>query len=203
MDEAAPSDDRLKILIDQLDGAWEMLDARLGERQMFQSEAGSNQSTLTDDEYFWEPVASCWSLRRRHEGVSGSGSGEWVLEGTYPAPQPPPFTTIAWRMCHLARGIWLRYDYTFGTHSRTSDDLAWPTAADASVALLQQVLRNWRNAVAQLPSDELDQIGRSQFPWGLDRQVRFIDLLAWTNLEFAHHAAEIACLRDLYQHRSR
>jgi hypothetical protein len=46
---------------------------------------------------------------------------------------------------------------------------------------------------------DLDQIGRSQMPHGLDPQVRFVDLLAWTNTEFAHHAAEIGCLRDLYR----
>jgi hypothetical protein len=28
--------------------------------------------------------------------------------------------------------------------------------------------------------------------------VRFVDLLRWTNTEFTHHAAEIACLPDLY-----
>jgi hypothetical protein len=27
---------------------------------------------------------------------------------------------------------------------------------------------------------------------------QFVDLIAWVNTEFAHHAAEIACLRDLY-----
>jgi hypothetical protein len=36
----------------------------------------------------------------------------------------------------------------------------------------------------------------------LDPQVRFVDLLAWVNLDFAHHAAEIACLRDLYGARA-
>lgn len=60
----------------------------------------------------------------------------------------------------------------------------------------------WRLALESLSPADLDQIGRSQFPGGLDRQVRFVDLLAWTNLEFAHHAAEIACIRDLYRRRA-
>ena len=52
---------------------------------------------LTDEEYFWEPVAGCWSLRR-------SDQGRWLLDGGWggrPAPDPVPVTTIAWRLCHL------------------------------------------------------------------------------------------------------
>ena len=37
---------------------------------------------LTDEEYFWEPVAGCWSVRRR--GVSTApiavGAGEFTFE---------------------------------------------------------------------------------------------------------------------------
>src|SRR5690349_5344942 len=48
---------------------------------------------LTDDEYLWEPVPGCWSVRRRGAG--------WFVERTHPAPTPPPVTTIAWRLAHL------------------------------------------------------------------------------------------------------
>jgi hypothetical protein len=39
---------------------------------------------LTDDEYFWEPVAGCWLLRQ-------GGTGRWYLDGSGdggPAPTP-------------------------------------------------------------------------------------------------------------------
>ncbi|HTS98053.1 MAG TPA: DinB family protein [Streptosporangiaceae bacterium] len=52
---------------------------------------------LTDEEYFWEPVAGCWSLRP-------GGEGRWHLDGGGgggPAPDPVPVTTIAWRLGHL------------------------------------------------------------------------------------------------------
>lgn len=196
-----PADDRLTILLQQLDFAWEMLDARLSERRPFATEIGEAALTLTNEEHFWEPVAGCWSLRPGGEadGSAGAGKGEWILEGQYPEPQPPQFTTIAWRMCHVARGMILRYDYTFGTHSLTIDDVAWPSTAADGMRFLQEHHRRWRDAVAQVTSEELDQIGRSQYPYGRDRHVRFVDLIAWTNLDFAHHAAEIACLRDLYR----
>ncbi len=180
-------DDRLRVLLFQLDTAWEMLEARL---------AG-----LTDDEYFWEPVPGCWSLRPRGQAASAmpSGKGEWLLDYEEPEPQPPPFTTIAWRMCHMAQSPLERYDYTFGSHNSKYEDVVWPSGADDAVRFLSDVHHRWRAAVGGLHAEELDTVGLSQYPGGLDPQVRFVDLLAWTNTDFLHHAAEVACLRDLYR----
>src|SRR3954462_708556 len=52
---------------------------------------------LGDEEYFWEPVAGCWSLRQ-------VGDGRWQLDGDGgggPDPDPLPVTTIAWRLGHI------------------------------------------------------------------------------------------------------
>jgi len=53
---------------------------------------------LTDDEYFWEPVTGCWSVRPcdRAAAKEVAGSGEFVLEFAFPEPRPAPVTTIAW-----------------------------------------------------------------------------------------------------------
>ncbi len=42
---------------------------------------------LTDDEYFWEPVPGCWSIRPRAEVEPelARGSGDYVLENAWPA----------------------------------------------------------------------------------------------------------------------
>ncbi len=196
------SDDRLHILLEQLDAIWELLDARLCERRPFGSHAGSAPPTLSDDEYFWEPAPNCWSLRRVDEPhAPGITAGEWVLEGEYPAPSPPPVTTIAWRICHVGYGLAGRYDYTFGTHSLLDAPPAWPGTATEGIAYLAGHIRAWRDGLASLGSADLDLIGRSQYPGGLDPHVRFVDLVGWVNVETAHHAAEIALLRDLYRAR--
>jgi hypothetical protein len=178
-----------------------MLDARLTGRRPFQSNEGDLETNLTDEEYFWEPVAGCWSLRRRGDArtTMAVGKGEWVIDRERPEPQPPPVTTIAWRLCHLVWGQMMRYDYTFGGHALTFDDYAWPVTAKDAVAFLRESHEKWRTGLEGMTSDELDQVGRSQMPHGLDPHVRFADLLAWTNVEYAHHAAEIGCLRDLYR----
>jgi hypothetical protein len=45
---------------------------------------------MTDDEYFREPVADCWSLRL-------DSHGRWSLDGAndLSSAEPAPFTTIA------------------------------------------------------------------------------------------------------------
>ncbi|MGW0585199.1 hypothetical protein ACWD25_57150 [Streptomyces sp. NPDC002920] len=44
-----------------------------------------------------------------------------------------------------------------------------------------------------------DTVGFSQYPYGSDPDDPFINVLAGANLEFIHHMAEIALLRDLYR----
>ncbi|MGI5484557.1 DinB family protein [Streptomyces lavendofoliae] len=60
--------DRLGILLEQFDKARDMARVRL---------AG-----LGDEEYLWEPVPGCWSIRRRGEATTprAFGPGEWVLD---------------------------------------------------------------------------------------------------------------------------
>src|SRR3712207_6545560 len=62
---------------------------------------------LTDEEYLWEPVEGCWSIRPRGQerAAIGAGAGDWVVEFEFPEPDPTPVTTIAWRMAHLQVGI--------------------------------------------------------------------------------------------------
>jgi hypothetical protein len=212
-DEGGPQDSRLSLLLGHLDAAWEMLDARLHERlpwsgdeEMYgpgSQDSGSTRSTLSDDEYFWEPVAGSWSLRRRGHARSEApwGRGEWQLDGALQTPRVGPFTTIAWRMCHICVSPLFRYDYTFGSHALTAEDIEWPGNAEDAVRFLSAAHSRWRTALASMDPAELDVVGRSQYSGGLDPDVPFADLVAWTNTEFIHHAAEIGCLRDLYRYR--
>src|SRR5687767_5718350 len=64
---------------------------------------------LTDDEYLWEPVDDCWSVRPvaelRTPKPPWAGDGAVAIEIEYPDPEPSPFTTIAWRLVHLTGSI--------------------------------------------------------------------------------------------------
>jgi hypothetical protein len=58
---------------------------------------------LTDDEFFWEPHAMAWSIRRQGQCPTPNpfGAGEWVADFAIPEPDPVPMTTIAWLYWHI------------------------------------------------------------------------------------------------------
>jgi hypothetical protein len=90
---------------------------------------------LTDDEYRWEPVPGCWTVHRDR-------SGAWVIDYAEPDPDPPPFTTIAWRLVHLADCKVMYHEWAFGRRQLTFPDLAAPpTAAGAPPSS-----RGWRRS---------------------------------------------------------
>ncbi|MFD6281133.1 DinB family protein [Streptomyces sp. NPDC060209] len=68
MDTEGTRTDRLGLLLGQFDQAREMAQVRL--------------TGLGDDEYLWEPVAGCWSIRRRGGAATprAYGPGEWVID---------------------------------------------------------------------------------------------------------------------------
>jgi hypothetical protein len=182
----APPLTRQALLLAQYDTSYEYLLDRL---------AG-----LTDAEYRWEPVAGCWSVRRRSDVVTPHplGAGEWLLDYERAELDPAPVTTLAWRLCHIVYGQRMRYDYTFGRRTLERDSLALPANAEAAVGWLQESHQHWRAGLAALDERDLDVVGLSSYPWGLDPTLPFGAIWWWTNRELIHHGAEIAVLRDLW-----
>ena len=180
---------RLDPLLQQFDFALDRLVTRL--------------DGMTDDEYRWEPVAGCWSIRERGTpaGNRAYGSGNLLLEVNVPPPTPEPFTTIAWRLTHLACGLAMRADYTTGNKAMVWDDFIVPATAASGIETLVASGAAWRDALTSADDAALDQVGRSSFPWGLDPDLPFLDICWWVNQELLHHGAELALLRDLYRAR--
>ena len=160
---------------------------------------------LSDDEYLWEPVPGCWSIRQRAAGPGPGatlvGAGEWGRDFAYPAPEPPPFTTLAWRLGHLTESMARRADYTVGTHSLTRAMYRHSGDAAGALAAFAAAADHWRLALTSADDAALDTLGRSQYPDGSDPDEPFIEIVWWENQELLHHGAEIALLRDLYRAR--
>lgn len=177
---------RLGLLLDQYDTSYAMFRDRL--------------NGLTDAEYFWEPAPGSWSVRRRAAATTGRiiGKGEWVFEKEPGDPQPAPFTTIAWRLCHLVSGQMLRYDYTFGAKALDMNEIEFPGTAATALTFLERSHEAWRAGLAGLTDGDLDVVGLSSYPDGLDPHIPFGPLLWWTNREIIHHGGEIGVLRDLW-----
>lgn len=151
---------------------------------------------LTDEEYFWEPVAGCWSLRRGDDGrwqLDGGGGGG-------PAPDPVPVTTIAWRLGHLS-GLAVGGFATrrFGEGTLTTEQTGFPSDAAAASGFLDKQYRNWRSGLAGLSAGEwAAPLGPS---WGPYAEANTVDLALHVLDEVVHHGAEVGLLRDLYSRR--
>ncbi|WNF30998.1 DinB family protein [Streptomyces sp. C11-1] len=197
---------RLSPLLEQFDFACERLLGRLA-GPLVDSGNGVEigVAALGDDEYLWEPVPDCWSVRRRHDGpgaraTSLTGAGDWGRDwADSPHPFPPPFTTIAWRLSHLSEMLTLRADHTNGTRSLTRAGYRTPGDAAGGLAAFEAGAAAWREALLAADDTALDTVGHSTYPNGSDAEDPFLDIVWWVNQEVLHHGAEIALIRDLYR----
>ena len=146
---------------------------------------------IPDDEYRWEPVDGCWSVRP-------VAAGQWVQDGIgVPDPEPPPFTTIAWRMAHITTIFGERASNHFGDGSFDPSTLAWDGTASTATGLMTAEYQRWGEGVRSLGEDGLFRpCGPAEGPFA-DNPFR--DLVLHINREFCSHSAEVALLRDLYR----
>jgi hypothetical protein len=164
-------------------------------------------ASMTDEEYLWEPVPGCWSVRRRAAGPGPGatvlvGAGDWGRDATPPPhPTPPPFTTLAWRLSHLSELLALRADHTIGSHTLTRDDYVVAGDAAGAIAAFEAAATAWREALLGADDVALDTVGHSTYPHGSDPEDPFIETVWWVNQELLHHGAEIALIRDLFRAR--
>jgi hypothetical protein len=145
---------------------------------------------LTDEEYFWEPVSGCWSIRKQADGA-------WVVDGPVPAPDPSPVTTIGWRLAHLAVStLGIRTTNTFGG-SLMPESARWPASAAEALSELQKHYHRWYDSVRRLEDADLAASlsrGEQQRP-----DESLAALVLRVNQEVVRRGGEICLLRDLYR----
>src|SRR6266511_920225 len=136
---------------------------------------------LTDEEYFWEPVDGCWSLRRGADGV--------------------------WRLVHVGAGCFANRASTFFGDGSVPDDADMadprhlptdlPGSADEAIAFLERTYRQWHTGISSLDEEGLrTPLGRKGGRYAKDPMAA---LIVHINREVMHHGAEIGLLRDLYR----
>lgn len=142
---------------------------------------------LTTSEYLWEPVAETWSVRAGEGAVPRvDGAGERDVD-------PPPVTTIAWRLWHIA--IDCLDDYTRRFRGDTTDASArWTLDPDEAIEMLQEKWIAYRGVVVD--RDWWEELGTTWESWSRHSTA---DMAMHASNELVHHAAEIALLRDLYR----
>lgn len=155
---------------------------------------------LTDEEYLWEPVHDCWSIRQLGEAVSADprGAGDYLIDWEYPEPDPPPVTTIAWRIGHIAVPVLgARAANHFGEGGVSGATTDWSPRSSDGLALLDRHYKAWMQGLRSLSPEDLEApCGPAEGPYASEP---FAALILHISREVIHHGAEIALLRDLYR----
>jgi hypothetical protein len=156
---------------------------------------------LTDEEYFWEPVAGAWSVRPRGTAITSmaAGADALVIDWAYPEPTPAPVTTIAWRLGHVIVGVLgMRNAAHFGRDPIDYGAFSYATTAADALAQLEDELTVWLEGVRSLGDEGLDRpCGPAEGPFA---DAPMATLVLHIHRELIHHLAEVSLLRDLYTH---
>lgn len=154
---------------------------------------------LNDQEYFWEPAPGSWNIRPRGSGSAPvqAGSGAMTIDFAFPPPEPPPFTTIAWRLGHVIVGVLaMRNASHFGRPSTDYHSFDYAATAQGALDQLDAEYQSWLSGVASLGEEGLHRpCGEEGF-----EQESMAQLVLHIHRELIHHLSEICLLRDLYLH---
>lgn len=174
---------RRLLLLGHLDYAWDEIRPRL--------------DGVTDAEFLWEPAPRCWTIR---ETATGYWTTDW---SSPPPPQPLPFTTIAWRLAHMALLCHVRANYFFGDASARPDTTPIPPRAKEAVEFLDQCFRDYRSGIDTWSDEALDHPPPASPPGTIDAEFPLAMNIQHITLELTAHGAEVALLRHLWAARSR
>ncbi|WP_219416879.1 DinB family protein [Pseudonocardia nigra] len=158
---------------------------------------------LSDDEYFWEPAPGAWNVRPRGTSTAPvqAGSGEFTIDFAFPEPDPPPVTTIAWRLGHIIVGVFgARAAAHFGGPPADYQGFAYAGTAEEALRQLDESHNAWIAGVRGLDEAAMERaVGPAE---GGFAERPMAELVLHINREAIHHGAEIALLRDLYRARA-
>ena len=154
---------------------------------------------MTDEEYLWEPVDDCWSVRPRGTSTApiAAGAGDLQIEFAFPPPDPAPVTTIAWRLGHVIVGVLaMRSASHFGRTAVDYDSFECAGTAQRALEQLDEEVDTWLRGVESLGEDGLSRpCGEAEGPFAEDPMSR---LVLHIHRELIHHLSEVCLLRDLY-----
>ena len=145
---------------------------------------------IVEAEFFWTPVADMWTVHPWEDGTV-------TIDYDWPAPEPAPVTTIAWRLVHIASGNWIYWEHAFGPRLRNFTDLVIPADTDGA----RQFWRDSRAPITQWIESADDEDLEEPRPSHLGGTRSAREVMSTLIDEQTHHGAEIGLLRDLYLRR--
>ena len=163
---------RLELLARQTDEAFEILLGCIGD--------------LTDADFRWEPTPDVWR-------VFVDERGRWTHDYAEPDPVPSPFSTIGWRLAHIATCKVMYHEWAFGPRELTWETIETPHDVTGALDVLRRGHELLRTDLAHLGDDDLDEHVWTN--WG-ERWPAW--QIFWTMIHHdLQHGGEIGALRDL------
>lgn len=141
---------------------------------------------LEPDDFLWEPVGNCWTVRRADDGT-------WVPDFAESEPDPVPVPTIGWLSWHIGWWWSVAVDHARSRAPRERGDITWPGAGEPAVEWLRGLRADWLEALDRLTDADLDST--APFPWQNDPRHTVAHMVAWVNAELMKNVAEIGQLR--------
>ncbi|WP_380163722.1 DinB family protein [Jannaschia sp. R86511] len=159
---------------------------------------------LGDEEYLWEPAPGAWSVRPRGTSTAPvqAGAGDLTIDFAFPEPDPPPVTTIAWRLAHVVVGVLgERVASHFGGPATGYESHHYAGDAARALEQLDEAYARWDAGVRSLGAAGLARrCGPAEGPFAASPMA---ELVLHINREVIHHGAEVLLLRDLFREQRR
>ena len=143
---------------------------------------------LTDEEFTWSPVPDPWTVYQDEDAG-------WTYHYEEPDPEPAPFTTIGWRLVHVALCKVIYHEWAYGPRPLNFINVENPRNVASSISMLEQGQALLVEDLSSLSDDDLDTEVLTN--WG---EAWPAWRIFWTMIDHdSHHGAEIGVLRDLYR----
>lgn len=141
-------------------------------------------SDLSEDEFFWEPVAGSWGVRRRADCATPTpfGDGNWVTDfdldlvvDALSGKAVEPLTTIGWLLWHIGSipSRLAELDLFGGTHRPesgwTSPYLTHHPVFSSPAEAVESMRAGWQTLRAALEATTDDQLERSTHTYSYGR----------------------------------
>ncbi|WP_428965280.1 DinB family protein [Micromonospora fluostatini] len=165
-------DTRLALLRWQFDLTWSLFEYHL--------------DRLTAEDFRWEPVPHCWTLRPTPDGG-------WAPDWADTEPDPVPVPTVAWLTWHIGWWWGVTQDHLRRRPPRGRTEVGWPGDGAPAVAWLRDLRGQWLALLDGLTDADLD--APAPFPWPEPTDLTVAHTLAWVTAELMKNAAEIGQLR--------
>jgi hypothetical protein len=184
---------------------------------------------LSDDEFFWEPVANSWSIRRRDECRTATpfGTDDWVADfdtdlsvAAQMRSAVEPLTTIGWLLWHIGSlpGRVAQLEFLGGSRilasGWTSPYLCEHRIFTRSSDATETLRTGWDDLRSALEKTDDERMERRTTPYIYAPEPRrggylvlgppgpdvpAFSCVASALNEINHHATQVCVLRDLYQ----